>query len=84
MLNDNTGCSRLPCTPSFINMTADIIGSLLLIEDAAKAPELFKKSANVFVRMAEEEVTGSAAYIKDFTPEDLDNFKAVDDEPVEA
>ena len=66
------------------NMTADIIGSLLLIEDAAKAPELFKKSANVFVRMAEEEVTGSAAYIKDFTPEDLDNFKAVDDEPVEA
>ena len=44
------------------NMTADIIGSLLLIEDAAKAPELFKKSANVFVRMAEEEVTGSAAY----------------------
>ena len=66
------------------NMTAAIIGSLLLIEDAAKAPELFKKSANVFVRMAEEEVTGSAAYIKDFTPEDLDNFKAVDDEPVEA
>ena len=63
------------------NMTADIIGSLLLIEDAAKAPELFKKSANVFVRMAEEEVTGSAAYIKDFTLEDL---KAVDDEPVEA
>ena len=66
------------------NMTADIIGSLLLIEDAAKAPELFKKSANVFVRMAEEEVTGSAAYIKDFTLEDLNNFKAVDDEPVEA
>ena len=66
------------------NMTADIIGSLLLIEDASKAPELFKKSANVFVRMAEEEVIGHAAYIKSFDPADLANFKATDDEPTEA
>ena len=66
------------------NMTADIIGSLLLIEDASKAPELFKKSANVFVRMAEEEVIGHASYIKSFDPADLTNFKAMDDEPAEA
>jgi len=66
------------------NMTADIIGSLLLIEDAAKAPELFKKSANVFVRMAEEEVIGSTAYIKAFNPEDLEQFKAVEEETEEA
>ena len=66
------------------NMTADIIGSLLLIEDASKAPELFKKSANVFVRMAEEEVIGHAAYIKSFDPADLSIFKATDDEPAEA
>lgn len=66
------------------NMTADIIGSLLLIEDASKAPELFKKSANVFVRMAEEEVIGHASYIKSFDPADLANFKAMDDEPAEA
>ena len=66
------------------NMTADIIGSLLLIEDASKAPELFKKSANVFVRMAEEEVIGHASYIKSFDPADLANFKATDDEPAEA
>ena len=66
------------------NMTADIIGSLLLIEDASKAPELFKKSANVFVRMAEEEVIGHASYIKSFDPADLANFKATDDEPTEA
>ena len=65
-------------------MTADIIGSLLLIEDASKAPELFKKSANVFVRMAEEEVIGHASYIKSFDPADLANFKATDDEPAEA
>ena len=66
------------------NMTADIIGSLLLIEDASKSPELFKKSANVFVRMAEEEVIGHASYIKSFDPADLANFKATDDEPAEA
>lgn len=66
------------------NMTADIIGSLLLIEDASKAPELFKKSANVFVRMAEEEVIGHASYIKSFDPADLANFKATDYEPAEA
>ena len=66
------------------NMTADIIGSLLLIEDASKAPKLFKKSANVFVRMAEEEVIGHASYIKSFDPADLANFKATDDEPAEA
>ena len=66
------------------NMTADIIGSLLLIEDASKAPELFKKSANVFVRMAEEEVIGHSSYIKSFDPADLANFKATDDEPTEA
>ena len=66
------------------NMTADIIGSLLLIEDASKAPDLFKKSAHVFVRMAEEEVIGHTAYIKAFNPEDLEQFKAVEEESEEA
>ncbi len=56
------------------NMTADIIASLLLIRDASKAPELFKKSANVYVRMAEEEVTGQAAYVMNFKAEELENF----------
>lgn len=58
------------------NMTASIIESLLLIQDASKAPELFKKSAHVFVRMTEEEVVGAAAYIKAFEAEDLEHFKA--------
>ena len=66
------------------NMTADIIGSLLLIEDASKAPDLFKKSAHVFVRMAEEEVIGHTAYIKAFNAEDLEQFKAVEEENAEA
>lgn len=62
------------------NMTAVIIQSLLLIEDASKASDLFTKSANVLVRMAEEEVTGSSAYIKAFTPADLEHFKVVEEE----
>ena len=60
------------------NMTAGIIESLLLIEDASKAPELFEKSANVFVRMTEEEVAGSVAYIKAFDCKELKYFKAED------
>ena len=60
------------------NMTASIIESLLLIEDASKAPELFEKSANVFVRMTEEEVAGSVAYIKAFDSKELEYFKAED------
>ena len=58
------------------DMTADIIMSLLIIADASKAPELFKKSANVYVRMAEEEVIGHAAYVKAFNADDLSSFVA--------
>ncbi|MGG6544605.1 UNVERIFIED_CONTAM: acyl-CoA dehydrogenase family protein [Prevotella sp. 15_C9] len=61
------------------NMTASIVQALLLIEDASKAPELFAKSANVFVRMAEEEVTGCAAYIQAFNASDLEYFKAAEE-----
>lgn len=58
------------------DMTADIVASLLILDDATRAPELFEKSANVFVRMAEEEVMGKAAYIQAFHADDLKNFEA--------
>lgn len=57
------------------DMTADIVASLLILDDATRAPELFEKSANVFVRMAEEEVMGKAAYIQAFHADDLKNFE---------
>ena len=57
-------------------MTADIIMALLLLEDATRAPEMFRKSANVFVRHAEAECTAHHAYIKAFKAEDLESFKA--------
>ncbi|MBQ2128163.1 MAG: acyl-CoA dehydrogenase, partial [Prevotella sp.] len=60
------------------DMTAELVMSLLIIRDAAKCPELFNKSANVYVRMTEEDVIGKSAYIKNFQVEDLENFKAED------
>ncbi len=58
------------------DMTAELVMSLLIIDDASRAPELFTKSANVYVRMTEEDVLGKAAYIKNFKVEDLECFKA--------
>ena len=58
------------------NMTGDIVMSLVILDDATKAPEMFQKSANVYVRMAEEEVLGHSAYIQNFKAEDLESFKA--------
>ena len=58
------------------NMTGDIVMSLLILDDATKAPELFAKSANIYVRMAEEEVLGHSSYIQNFKAEDLESFKA--------
>jgi len=57
------------------DMTAEIVMSLLILDDATRAPELFAKSANVYVRMAEEDVIGAAAYVRNFEAEDLENFK---------
>ena len=51
------------------DMTGDILMSLLIIDDASRAPELFLKSANVYVRHAEEEVIGKSAYVKNFIAE---------------
>ncbi len=60
------------------DMTAEIVMSLLIMKDASKAPELFKKSAHVYVRLAEEDVIGKAAYIDNFNADDLDSFRAAE------
>ena len=58
------------------DMTAEIIMSLLIMDDATRAPELFEKSANVYVRMTEEDVCAKAYYIMHFTEADLASFRA--------
>jgi hypothetical protein len=65
------------------DMTAELVMSLLIIRDASKAPELFEKSANVYVRMTEEDVIGKSSYIKVFRVEDLESFKAAEPEAEE-
>ena len=65
------------------DMTAELVMSLLIIRDSAVCPELFEKSAKVYVRMAEENILGKAAYIKNFDLEELTNFRAAE-ETVEA
>ena len=62
------------------DMTAELVMSLLILRDATKAPELFEKSANVYVHMAEEDVIGKSAYIRMFKPEDLKSFQAAEPE----
>jgi alkylation response protein AidB-like acyl-CoA dehydrogenase len=57
------------------DMTGDILMALLIIDDASRAPELFLKSAHVYVSHAEEEVIGKTAYVKNFIEEDLVYFK---------
>ena len=56
------------------DMTAEIIMSLLLLDDASQAPELFAKSANVYVTMVEANVNANYTYVKNFNPELLPNF----------
>jgi len=63
-------------------MTADIIMCLLILDDATRAPELFTRSANVFVRHAEAEVDAHYTYIKNFDAEALNFFRA--NQPEEA
>ncbi len=58
------------------DMTADILMSLLIVGDATAAPHLFAKSAQAYVRLAEEEVVGHSVYVKSFVAEDLVNFRA--------
>ena len=62
------------------DMTAELVMSLLILDDANRAPELFAKSANVYVRMTEENVIGKSAYIKAFQADDLTNFVAREQE----
>jgi len=61
-------------------MTADIIMSLLILDDASKAPELFAKSANVYVRNAESEIEGHYEFVKNIKVEDLEFYRAQQEE----
>ena len=55
-------------------MAAVCVMSHLLIQDATKAPELFAKSAVVYLNYAEAEVEKHFNFIRKFKAEELDNY----------
>lgn len=65
------------------NMTANLVMSLLILDDATKAENLFVKSAHVFVRHAEEENAGHSLFIKNFTPSALSYYRTNEKEVTE-
>lgn len=65
------------------NMTANLVMSLLILDDATKAENLFAKSAHVFVRHAEEENAGHSLFIKNFTPSALSYYRTNEKEVTE-
>ena len=65
------------------NMTANLVMSLLILDDATKAENLFVKSAHVFVRHAEEENGGHSLFIKNFTPIALSYYRTNEKEVTE-
>lgn len=56
-------------------ITANIIMCLLILDDATRSPELFSKSANVFVHYAEAEIARHLTFASDVTVEDLANYR---------
>ncbi|MBO7119611.1 MAG: acyl-CoA dehydrogenase family protein [Bacteroidaceae bacterium] len=63
------------CARHLYEMAADVIMSHLLMQNATKAPELFSKSLQVYVNLAEAEVETHATLLGKLTPEQLDNYR---------
>lgn len=59
---DNQQASDL-CARHLFEMAGDIIMSQLLIQNASKAPDLFAKSLNVYLNLAEADVARHASWI---------------------
>lgn len=56
-------------------MAADCVMAHLLIQDATKAPELFNKSAIVYLNYAEAEVEKHNSFIEKFNADELVNYR---------
>ena len=63
------------CARHLYEMAADVIMCHLLMQNATKAPELFGKSLQVYVNLAEAEVEKHASLVGKMTVEQLDNYR---------
>ena len=85
-MEDVTDASfRILCREAGAAMvTTEFVSSDGLVRDAAKAPDLFERSAVVYVAMTEEDVLGKAAYIRNFDSDVqflgyIENIKSLSD-----
>ena len=64
-------------------ITADIIMCLLIMDDASRAPELFKKSAYVYVNFAAAEVAKHVDFIRNADAANLAYYRQAEAEEAE-
>ena len=67
------------CARRLVEMATVTIMGHLLVHDANAAPELFARSAKVYVRYASAEVAKHVAYIESVTADDLADHRAVEE-----
>ena len=65
------------CARKLYDMTGYIIMSHLLLQDAQKAPELFNKSLNVFMNLAEAEVEKNYCFLRRINPTQISNYEQI-------
>ena len=58
-----------------VEMTAHTVMGNLILQDANKNPEMFKTSANVYIRYAEAEVEKHITFIRKFMDENLADYR---------
>ena len=63
------------CARHLYEMAGDVVMSLLLLQDAAKAPDLFGKSLLVYVNLAEADVEKHNRWVGQMTIEQLENYR---------
>lgn len=63
------------CARHLYEMAADVIMSLLLLRNATQAPDLFQKSLEVYVNLAESEVEKHFTFVRKMTPERAASYR---------
>ena len=63
------------CSRHLYEMAADTVMSILILRNATQRPDLFEKSAKVYVRYAAAEVEKHADFVADAQPADLENYR---------
>ena len=63
------------CSRHLYELAANCVMSQLLLRDATKAPELFDKSMNVYLNLAEAEVAKHYNFVKSVNVESMESNK---------